>query len=227
MKKSAKINFKPVILIAITILIMPVAFAGFLDVWNSITGRATTGTADVSITIGNTAPEINMVQSISAQSVTEASTSAVTFWFVATDADGVANLDDSTAQGRFQRTGEATRSNTSCSWTADINSTSANYTCTIDIWYWDGAGAWTINATIQDINNAGAENSSTTFTLQETTAMVMSPTNLTWTSISTSSTDTLSNNDPITINNTANKNITGGNVRVKGIDLQEIGRAHV
>jgi len=221
MKKSKKETLMPVVVLVILLLSVPVVFAGFSDVWNKITGWATSGTTTVSISLGNNDPVVDSVFTIPAQSVTESGTTSVEFWFTATDIDGVGNLDDNSAQARFQKTGEETRQNLSCVWVSDIDTDTANYTCTIDIWYWDAAGVdWTINATIEDINNAVGENSSTTFTLQETTAMVMSPTALTWPSIGLTDTNVLSNNDPITVNNTANKNIADGHLNVTAIDLQ-------
>ncbi|MEM3116746.1 MAG: hypothetical protein QXD63_02345, partial [Candidatus Pacearchaeota archaeon] len=93
-----------------------------------------------------------------------------------------------------------------------------NFSCSIDMWYFDQAGSWTINVTIKDINNAQGENSSTTFTFNTLTAMVMSPTSLTWPTVGLNDVDVSSNNDPITINNTGNAesiriNVTGYDLR--------------
>ena len=209
----------PVVVLVILLLAVPVVFAGFSDFWNKITGWATSGTTTVSISVGNNDPVVDFVSTIAAQDVTESGTASIPFWFTATDIDGVANLDDSSAQARFQRAGETTRQNLSCAWVSDIDTDTANYSCTVDIWYWDAAGSWTINATIEDINNAKGENSSTTFTLNPTTAMAMSPTALAWPSINLTSTNVLSNNDPIIINNTANKDIAADHVNVTAIDL--------
>jgi len=167
----------------------------------------------------NTAPVVNYVSLITPQSISAGTVAYISFTFNATDADGAVNLDNSKAKASFNLTGETTRTNTSCSYLAESGNT-RQYNCTIGIWYWDGAGDWTINASIEDINDAHAENSSTTFTLQETTAMVMSPTSLGWPSVNLTNTNVLSNTDPIIINNTANKNITNGNVNVTAISLK-------
>lgn len=225
MKKKEVFSPRGTFILALVILlIIPIVSAGFFDFLgdmnNLITGRLTSSTTSLSITIGNTAPVVDYISSISSQSVTESGTTAVTFTFTATDTDGVANLDDATAKASFNRTGETTRTNSSCSLANDVDTDTANYTCKILVYYWDGAGTWTVNASIEDINSAYGENTSTTFSLSETTAMVMSPTALTWTSIGLLSTNQLSNNDPITINNTANKDITDGNVKVTAIDMQ-------
>ena len=152
----------------------------------------------------NNAPTIPIVYGNVSYFPTEASTTSITFNFTAEDSDGVADLNDATAAAYFQRTGETTRSNTSCVAGATVGD-QKNYSCTIDMWYFDEAGDWTINVTIQDDSGANAENSSTTFSYQLLTAMVISPSALTWPSpINLSDTDIGSSNDPVTINNTGN-----------------------
>ena len=174
----------------------------FTDWWGKITGRAAFDNANLNITVGNSPPTIPFVQVIAAQSPTEASTTSITFNFTARDTDGVANLNDSTAQARFNKTGEATRSNLSCVG-AGTSGNDKNYTCTIDMWYFDGNGAWTINVTIKDNAAASAENSSQTFTFNLLTAMVMSPNSLTWPTINPPDTNVEANQN-ITVNNTGN-----------------------
>jgi len=166
----------------------------------------------------NQAPVIIDISDIQDQSITESSITNVEFSVLASDENGVDNLNDSSLNATFSKAGETTRFNSSCSWISDVNTTTANYTCTIGIWYWDGAGTWNVNATILDSSSAQSAPYGETFTLLETTAMVMSPTALTWPTINLTSTNVLSNNDPVTINNTANKNIAY--VNVTAIDLQ-------
>jgi len=183
--------------------------------WNS------TGIQTFTVAVDNTAPVIEYVSLILPQSVSAGGIAYISFTFNATDADGADNLNDSAAIGIFNLTSETTRTNTSCDFLAESGNT-REYNCTIGVWYWDGAGDWTINATIEDINGAHGENSSTTFELQETTAMVMSPTSLGWLTMNLTDTNKTSNTDPIIINNTANKNITDGYVNVTAIDLQGV-----
>ena len=221
MKSKKREMLISVIILGILLLTLPVVFAGFSDVWNKITGWAGFDTTSVTIVVGNQDPIVNYVSLILPQSVSAGNISYISFTFNATDADGAANLNNSAARASFNLTGETTRTNTSCSYLAGSGNT-RQYNCTIGVWYWDGVGNWTINASIRDINNAYAENSSTTFELQETTAMVMSPTALTWPSINLTDTNILSDNDPITINNTANKNIAYVNVTAIGLKGAEI-----
>ncbi len=180
------------------------ASAGFGDWFGKITGGATSDTTSVSVTIANNAPTIAFVSSISAVTPTESQTKTFTFTFNATDTDGVANLNNSAAIGSISKAGETTRSNSSCVAVTDDGANERKYNCTIGLEYWDGSGSWNVNATISDINGATVSNTSTTLTYNSLLAMVMSPTALTWPSVGLSSTDTGSNNDPITLNNTGN-----------------------
>ncbi|MEK0338488.1 MAG: hypothetical protein QQN41_13750, partial [Nitrosopumilus sp.] len=172
-----KMKKRDVILITLSILIvliLPLISAGFFDdVWEKITGKVTSDTTALNITVGNSAPTITWVESIPATNPTDDTTTSITFNFTATDTDGEGNLDDSTASAYFQKGGETTRTNTSCITAGTGSGNNQNYTCTIDLWYYDGSGAWTINVTIQDINNADGENSSTTFTYNLLLAMKM------------------------------------------------------
>ncbi|MCX6749737.1 MAG: hypothetical protein NTW17_03285, partial [Candidatus Pacearchaeota archaeon] len=168
-------------------------------------------------TLANEAPTIPVVQSISATDPTIGTTTAITFNFTANDNNGADDINASSAQAQFLMNGETTRSNTSCtSWASAGNN--VNFTCTIDMWYFDQNGAWTVNVSVKDNLEEYAENSSTTFTYNIMTAMVMSPSSVNWPTINLLDTDTGSSDDPITINNSGNDinlniNITAYNLR--------------
>ena len=174
----------------------------------------------------NQAPTIPFVQAISAQDPVESSTRSITFNFTATDTNGMGDIDNDTAKGYFQRAGEVTRNNTTCI-PRNASTSSITFTCTIDMWYFDQNGAWTINVSIQDDSTEYAENSSTTFTYNLLTAMVMSPTEINWPEINLPDTDIGSTDDPITINNSGNNellniNVTAYNLRGEQITTQYI-----
>ena len=216
--KKRSVNFGLFFVVIVILMLIPVSSANiFSDFFGKITGRATSDTTALNITVGNSAPTISLVEAIAAKDPVIGSTRAIIFNFTATDSDGAGNINTSTAAGYFQRAGETTRSNTSCSsWASAGNN--ANFTCTIDMWYFDQNGAWTVNVTIRDINSATGTNSSTTFTYNLLTAMNMSPSSLTWTSVGLTSTDTGSNNDPVQINNTGND--VGLNINVTALSLR-------
>ena len=60
---------------------------------------ASSSTTALNITVGNNAPTIPVVNSISATNPTDDTTTSITFNFTATDTDGAANLNPATAQG--------------------------------------------------------------------------------------------------------------------------------
>ena len=202
------------------IILATLVSAGLFD-WIKkprITGEATTANTALNITVGNTVPTITVVNAIAAQDPTIGATTSITFNFTATDTDGASNINLSTAQAFFNKTGESTRSNSSCINTSIGVGNNINFTCTINMQYFDLNGAWTINTTIKDNSAAYAENSSTTFTYNLLTAMVMAPTSLSWQQLATTDTNVGSNNDPIVVNNSGNDidlnvNVTSYNLR--------------
>ncbi len=210
---------KVIVFLGLLILLMvPLVSAGiFSDWWGKITGKLTEGTTTVNITIGNNPPTIDRVEPIPNIAPNEGGFNSTTFNFTATDTDGASNINLSSAQGRFQLTGETTRVNLSCSdWASAGND--VNFTCTIDMYYFDKNDAsWTINVTVRDNSQATAENSSTSFTYNLLTAMVMAPTALGWPEVGLTATDTGAN-DNITINNTGND--VDLNINVTSLDLQ-------
>ncbi len=192
-------------------------FWNFLGVDNS--SNQAFNNSNLTLVFSDTTPIITFVSNITAQSVTENSVKLVEINLTVYDADGFGLINMSTAIVSVNRTGETTRSNTTCLNTANYASFYTNLTCTISMQYFDGAGGWTINATIKDNSSSVAQNLSINFTLSESTCIVLAPKSLTWPEIILGSTDTLSTNDPVVINNTCNDDIASGNVRVKAIDM--------
>ena len=96
------------------------------------------------------------------------------------------------------------------------------FTCNVSMYYFDELGVWTINVSARDNSELSAGNSTTNFTYNLLTAMVLSPTALTWPSpINLTNTNISSDNDPVTINNTGNSvnmtiNLTAYNLRGEG-----------
>ena len=122
MKKSV------VIIIFAVLLLVPLASAGFFD-W--FTGKVTQET-DLAITVGNTPPTVDFI-SVTGSTIAPLENSAklITFSVLASDHDGVNDLDDISLFVNFSSSGEATRSSIggNCALVGDINSTTANYTC--------------------------------------------------------------------------------------------------
>ncbi len=203
------------------------ASAGLFDWWGNITGKATSDTAALNITVGNNAPIISNVQFISAQTPSESGVRTVVFNFNVTDADGVENINDSSAAAQFDKTGEISRINNSCVWVKDYSPNTAEYRCSIGMWYYDGSGDWSVNVSAVDINGAGARDVSNLFTYNMLTSMVMSPTALGWPALGVANTNIGSNNDPIIVNNTGNDigltiNVTARNLQGETVDSEYI-----
>ncbi|MFH1840346.1 MAG: hypothetical protein ABH849_04315 [Nanoarchaeota archaeon] len=130
----------------------------------------------------------------------------------------MANINRSSAIGSFNKSTEATRTNSTCLNVSEVGNT-ITFNCSISVWYWDANGNWTINATVKDNFGASVQNVTREMELLLTTGMVMAPTALTWATLAPTSTDSLANEN-ITINNTANKDITDGNVKVTSVNLR-------
>jgi hypothetical protein len=212
-----------VLYLMISLLILPIISANiFSDFWKDfrarITGEATTGTTSLNITVGNTAPTIPFVLAVSSQNPLESGYRSVLLNFSVNDTDGSTNINLSSARARFNRTGESNRDNFTC---ANIGSggNGQMFTCNVSMYYYDEIGVWTINVSARDNSEAGAANSTTNFTFNLLTAMVLSPSALTWPSpINLTNTNITATNNPIIINNTGNSgngtiNLTAYNLR--------------
>ncbi len=212
--------------ISITILLLAIIMMAFIPspTWirkfGEITGFATQSVS-VNISITNTAPTVTQVfnNTLTGVSITENSFTTIVVNFTASDADGAANLNDSTARVNITRTGENLRQNATCNRITTAGNL-ANYTCNVLVWYFDSSGLWNISAAINDTSNAiGTNISNTTFTLGQTTAFTAFPGNLTFASISPGASNTSSNNDPLILNNTGNKDINTTGITINVTDL--------
>ena len=165
----------------------------------------------------NQPPTIEWVQPISATNPTDDSTTSIVFNFTVTDTNGYDDINVSSVNASFLRAGEVTRINTSCV-NYSQSGNDMNFSCTIDMWYYDQNGDWTINVSIKDDSEEYVENSSTNFIYNLLPGMKMSPITLGWPEINLPDTDTGSNDDPVQINNTGNSEPL--NINITGYDLQ-------
>jgi len=137
----------------------------------------------------------------------------ITFNVTVSDLNGVADISNVNAS--FSR-GGVTRYNSSCV-PVDLGLTLANYSCTIDLWYFDEPGLWNVNAIANDTGNLQSADFFETFILSETIA-VSHPSNLSWPTLLPGDENILSD-IVLLLNNTGNANISVGNVNVTGINL--------
>ncbi len=217
-----KLFFAISLFIFLLIVASSVTSAGVGD-WlrgKGITGRATTSSVSINVSLSNTAPAITFVQNVTLDSIsiTEAGSTSMIVNFTAFDTDGVANLNGGTSNISLMKAGETTRQNASCGQLVTWGSY-ANYSCMVKIWWFDSSGAWTIRVGINDSSGSSASNVSTNFTLAQTTAFVASS-SLAFSSINPGANNQTTSGDvPILLNNTGNKNISDMNIQINATDL--------
>ena len=205
------------VLAASFIILLTASFisAGF---WQTITGKVSSQPTNVSIqVVGAHQCRVDYVAPIANTDPMELSSKTITFEVHVYDPDGMNDINQTTTFANFSKSGQTTRVSPMCTYMGNLPPNGANFTCTIDMWYWDGGGSWDINVVGNDFGNlTQCTNSSTAFTYTLLSAMVITPQALTWPALPTGSTNRLSNNHPTVINNTGNYN---GAVSMTGLDL--------
>ena len=204
-------------ILVLVLFVAPLVSAEMFDWVGRITGRIASQTSEASVAVdGINAAQITYVSTITATTPNEGSFEPITFDVTMYDQDGVADLNDTSVSANFTK-GSSLRESTTCTWIKDFDSYYANYSCTIDMWYWDENGDWDITVTGKDL---GAEtwvyNDTTTFQINLLRAMVIDVTSLTWTSLLPGASNQQPSNDPTTINNTGNYNAT---IKLTATDL--------
>ena len=218
------------IFLAFSLLMISFVSAGFFsDLFGKITGYAPTGDTNVTITVSGDSPVVIVVDNSTIDGVTTTPTANgfidIEFFVNVSDPDGVADINDSSVNATFMffdsaSFTEATRSNNSCVLVADLGAKDANFSCTIRMYYFDGNGIWNITVRADDLGGGAAQvNDSKNFTLDELKAIQISPTGITFSSVSPGETNITSNNDPTIINNTGNFNVSAGGIEITATTL--------
>jgi len=159
----------------------------------------------------NIAPTIVSVSPDVSYDPVENSDTPINISFIADDEDGVGDLNDTSARIAVNKSG-VSHTSTSCS-PSDLNSTATNYTCTINMDYYDEAGTWSVNASVQDMNQSLVYNDTETFNYNLLKAMSITNKPIDFGSVSVN-VGTNSNN--LSVKNTGNVqfnvNATGANL---------------
>jgi hypothetical protein len=152
--------------LAIMIVASGIVFA------TSCGGGSTSCSLTASTEIGNTAPTITIVDvGVSAVTLTAGTTTNFDMWFVASDINGVADLNDATALARVTKAGDsATPISSSCT-PSDLNTTAANYSCTLVFPFHAGAGSWDVHVEVNDTTNQQATDDTETVTVNALDAL--------------------------------------------------------
>ncbi len=204
------------------ILIGNFASKGILDLFGKVTGKATQQDTNVTVTVtGTNAITVTVFNSTIAGTVvdpTEDSFVLINFTVNINDADGSSDINTTSVRANFSRIGEVLRENLTC---LDLNqntATSKNFSCTIDMWYFDQNAVWNITAGGTDLGNKTfIFNTSTTFRFNQLQGIKISPNQITFNESAPGATNKTSDNDPTLLNNTGNYNFT--NITVNAINL--------
>ncbi|MBU0760587.1 MAG: LamG domain-containing protein [Nanoarchaeota archaeon] len=166
----------------------------------------------------NAGPSIMLhVLPIAQTNPTENTITAVEFTATVSDVNGKDNINSTSVNANFTRAGEPTRQDTSCAILSAENTTNSyNFSCTIDMWYFDQNGDWNITVYAEDNSAESAMNTSTTFQYNLLKAMVMSPSAISF-AVAAGGKNQTASNDPTLINNTGNYNVS--NISITAINL--------
>ncbi len=218
-------------------LLTPKAFASVFEefktesLWNKITGyQAASQSLGVSVRT-NALPIIGNVTFDEATpiSVTENGNKTLRFSFIATDNDGLANIVNNSAIANISRTGETTRHNDSyidstlsgCQAVNNVGTNSKNFTCSINIVFYDGAGSWNIAVRINDSNRASGQNTTQTFTVNELTSIQLAPNSISFPTVGLLDIN-ISASINLTVSNTGNDDLSGLETSREAINITAI-----
>ncbi len=216
MKKERGTNFKGII-ISLVVVITMLLLIIYFDKIISFTGNVVNVDFNISIGAGN-APQIIRIlnHSIADLTVNEAGNTNVSINFTVIDADGVSNMN-TLANVSMIRAGEDLRKNVTC-FRYQSSGNNANYTCQVDLWWFDAAGSWRINATLSDVSGNVAENSTQNLTINTLTGFRLGPGNVSFSTLNPAATNQTASN-VIVLNNTGNQDIANGSIQVNSTTL--------
>jgi len=207
-------------------LISAPAYAGFSEWFEDfrarITGEATRIT-EINITVGaggGSAPQIVLIFNGSeiGETLNEgAGDSNFTVNISVEDADGAGNLVDTSVSLNFSKSGEDVRYNSTCEQYQSAGN-NRNYTCIVQMWWWDGDGTWAISANISDNNGNTGINNTETFAVDATIGFVQSPGNLSFSTITAGSNNNTAS-EAVVLNNTGNVDIAQSDISINATSL--------
>ena len=213
-KGERKVFYMLMFSILVAIFLISLVSAGVLD-WfkKTITGKVP---QNMSISVAGINPAQITYVSVPSRYAVILTTIPVIFEVHMYDADGVSDLNDVSVSANFTKTGETPKLSGPCSWINDINAYAANYSCSIDMNYWDADGIWNVGVQGVDLGNLTYQhNTTTTFNYGVTRSMDIYPNPLIWPSI-TSGANNQKATTPLTINNSGNYD---GIIQINALDL--------
>lgn len=213
-----------VLSIFIILILTSLVSAGWVGWLKKITGKAATEPFNVSVSIsGGNSANITYVSPISPTNPSELDNQSIAFSINMYDPDGVADLNDTSVNATFLKTGESARSTGNagtCTLVGDLDGYTANYSCTILMAYWDLNGTWSVTVQGKDIGDGSwVYNETETFTYNYYGGMQIAPTALTWASASPGGIDEQADNHPLVTNNTGNSDTT---IKITSLGLTDV-----
>lgn len=152
----------------------------------------------------NSPPSITFLNKLPPQNPIENGITSVNFEIRVSDNDGVGDINDSSVNTGFKKTGEQARSG-NCAWQSDIDAFTASYLCSVNMYYYDGAGTWNIEVNASDLSGASASTGASSFTYNSLKAIIITqPSQLNWSALISGSSNQQSSSDPTIIRNTGN-----------------------
>ena len=146
-----------------------------------------------------------------------------------TDNDGSNNIVNNSAVANISKSGETTRTNDTfvtssdggCTAVNNVGTNSRNFTCNISIVFYDGAGTWNIAVRINDSSGVFTQNTTQTFTINELTALTVSPGSISFPTVGLTSVN-VSARANITLTNTGNDDISGWEATGETINITAV-----
>jgi len=194
-----------------TLVIFIILLAVFFIPFSQVTSGATNATFSVFLILGNNNPTITWIQSGISETPNIGTNKTIWISFNATDPDGFQNLNNNSAKIYLNLTGEQSRYNTSCIAVRTNSVNTTQFNCSITIWYYDRSANWTINASIYDISSSFANDTGTTMTIGELTAVALDRPEIGFPSVNLGQVNAPAN-FPIEIDNLGNTNISTVNL---------------
>jgi hypothetical protein len=221
---TTKLTF---ITMSILFISVSIVSAGFFDFFKD-PQLGPTDTTDVAVTV-NSPPTIVTPPSIPAVDLTTGGNHLVTFSFTAEDVDGPTDLDASSIEATFTKSGEPTRSisdglndgagNDECTANTPVGN-QITYDCQITMRYYDdNAADWTATVSIDDQAGETATDNSATFTVNLLREITLSPTTINFPTIASPSSD-ITSSDNTEVTNLGNwDSTTDGSMEITGYAL--------
>jgi hypothetical protein len=164
-----------------------------------------------SLIVGNFAPNITWVESISNVILTGMSTKTVYVLFNVTDSNGYNDLNDSTALCMGYKSGETNRTSSTCTGIYPSGN-DLTYNCTVDFQYYDAAASnWAWNCSVSDNDGNSTSNDTVVFTVSSVSYVGMDLTSFNWSNVNAGQEDQEADGN-ISLSNGGNQNFTSASV---------------